>query len=291
MRFKRFYLAMAVLAFLAACSTSKLTTNSKTSATGFENSGNYTQAVEAWNQYFTQTSVEQTSSGDFAHAAQTAYKAGNPTQAVSWFDQARFKNYADPAMYETLAKIYNSEDNLSKELSSLETYTEKFGTGNTTVNARLFSIYSEIGETEKALKYWGLLNKQTRSEESNLVDYLKINKKLEKNQVCDSVSTALLKINPNQIDALDWQAKKYYWAGQNRYDREMKAYEKNKTRKQYNVLLKELDLVTADFKKALPYLEKLWKQNPGKEYAGYFANIYARFGDEKKAGYYKNYLK
>ena len=71
----------------------------------------------------------------------------------------------------------------------------------------------------------------------------------------------------------------------------MKAYEKNKTRKQYNVLVKELDLVTADFKKALPYLEKLWKQNPGKEYAGYFANIYARFGDEKKAGYYKNYMK
>jgi hypothetical protein len=40
----------------------------------------------------------------------------------------------------------------------------------------------------------------------------------------------------------------------------------------------------------LTYLEKLWKIEPGKKYASYFANIYARFGDEDKAKSYQKYL-
>lgn len=279
-------LALAVL-FLAGCSSTKQLTSSKTDAANFEQSGNYTQAVSAWSQYFAQTPVEETAGSDFAQAAQTAFKAGNATQAIAWFDQARYKSYADQSMYEMLAKIYKSEDNLSKELSSLETYTEKFGTGTASVNERLFEIYNEVGDTEKALNFWKLMNDQARSQESNLSDYFQINKKIENTEVCDSVAAVLLKLNPEQTDALDWFAKKYYWAGQNRYDSEMKKYDENKTRKQYNILLKELDQVTVDFKKALPYLEKLWKQNQSKEYASYFANIYARFGDEQKAEYYK----
>ena len=282
---------ITVVAVLAACSTGKLVTTSKTNAVTFENSEDYSQALNAWSQYFSQTPVEQTAGADFAHAAQTAFKAGNADQAISWFDQARYKNFADALMYETLAAIYQQEDNLSKELSALEFYTEKFGTENTQVNTRLFNIYAEISENEKAVEYWNRLDEQALNNESNLVTYLQINKKLEKDAVCDSLANVILKLNPDQTEALDWNARKYYWAGQNRYDREMKKYEENKTRKQYNILLKELDMVTADFKKALPYLEKIWKQHPGKEYASYFANIYARFGDEKKTEYYKEFMK
>ena len=63
------------------------------------------------------------------------------------------------------------------------------------------------------------------------------------------------------------------------------------TNKQYKILLEQLELSTADFKKSLVYLEKLWKLEPGKKYASYFANIYARFGDEAKAKSYEKYLK
>ncbi|HPF52403.1 MAG TPA: hypothetical protein PK335_12550 [Draconibacterium sp.] len=291
MRLKQIIFLATALAFLASCSTSKLITTSKTNAVNFENSGNFSEAMNAWSQYFMQTPVEQTAGEDFAHAAEVAFKAGNNMQAIAWFDQARYKNYADQAMYQTLSKIYKSEDNLSKELSSLETYIEMFGKDNAEVNERLFALYSEIGDNEKALGYWNLMNDQGRSDKANLVDYLLVNKALEKDVVCDSTATALLKIDPEQTVALDWLAKKYYWAGQNRYTSEMQNYEQNKTRKQYNILLKELDKVTADFKKALPYLEKLWKQNPSKEYASYFANIYARFGDEQKTEYYKQKMK
>jgi hypothetical protein len=62
-------------------------------------------------------------------------------------------------------------------------------------------------------------------------------------------------------------------------------------RKNYAILLKQLELVTSDFKKALPYLNKLWKLDPGTEYAAYFANGYVLFGDETKTSYCKNYRK
>lgn len=281
---------LLVIVLLAGCSSTKQLGSVKSNAETFEQNGEYQQATTAWNQYFMQTPVEEIAAADFAQAAKAAYRAGQAAQAISWFDQARYKNYADKDMYLDLARIFREQDNLSKELSALEYYSENFGKDNAGVNARLFALYSEIDAFEKAQNEWNRMDLKDRNDLDNLTRYLEINKELENDATTDSIATAILTIDPNQIDALDWMARKYYWAGQKRYDREMQKYEQNKTRKQYNILLKELDKVTADFKKALPYLEKLWKQKPGKEYAGYFANIYARFGDEQKAAFYKKYM-
>lgn len=280
-----------IAVLLGSCSVPKVLTTSKTDAAGFEATGNFTQASTAWEQYFTQTPIEEVAGADFANAAKTAFKAGNNTKAKSWFDQARYKNFADAEMYATLSKIYNSENNLSKELSALEFYTENYGSTNAVVNSRLFAIYSEIDSNEKALEMWTKMDALSKSTEANLNNFFKVNEALENKTVCDSTSTELLKLNAEHIGALEWNAKKYYWLGQNRYKQEMDKYNKKKTRKNYNILLKELDIVTADFKKALPYLNKLWKLEPGNVYAGYFANIYALFGDEKKTNYYKKYRK
>ena len=66
---------------------------------------------------------------------------------------------------------------------------------------------------------------------------------------------------------------------------------KNKTRKQYRILVKELELSTADFKKSLGLFEKLWKMEPSDKYAGYMANIHTRFGEYDKAKYYQDFVK
>lgn len=278
-------------ALIVACGAPKVLTTAKTEATSLEASGNYGQALVSWSKYIDETDIEEITGAEFAQAAKTAFKAGDNVKAKSWFDQARYKNFADAEMYETLAKIYNAEDNLSKELSALEFYTENYGTTDAGVNTRLLAIYAEIDANEKALEVWNNMDEASQNIEANVNNYFEVNKRLENVEVCDKLSKTLLEKNPEHLAALEWMAKKYYWAGQNRYEREMAKYNAKKTRKNYSILLKELDLVTADFKKALPYLDKLWKLQPGKEYAGYLANIYARFGDEKKTNYYKNYLK
>lgn len=135
------------------------------------------------------------------------------------------------------------------------------------------------------------MDEKSKSDISNLKTFFTINQQKENVEVCDSLSLIILEKEPANVEALEWNGKKYYWLGENRYQREMEKYNQNKTNKQYKILLAELDLATADFKKALPYFEKLWNIEPGEKYASYFMNIYARFGDEAKVNYYKKYTK
>jgi len=290
-----FLTGFILILFLTNCSGPKLATtpviSGKTVAENEMAAGNFAQAVNAWKQYFSQTPLEQTTGDEFARAAQSAFKAGDQTQSVNWFDQARYKNFADAEMYLTLAKIYNSQQNISKELSALEFCKSNFSDNLNAVNMRLFEIYSEIKMFDEALVSWSEMDENSKSEISNLKKYFSINKAMENTDICDSLSLVILDKEPANVDALEWNGNKFYWLGENRYQREMEKYNKNKTNKQYKILLNELDLATADFKKALPYFEKLWTIEPGEKYASYMANIYARFGDENKVNFYKKYMK
>ncbi|HPE75239.1 MAG TPA: hypothetical protein PLC80_04085 [Draconibacterium sp.] len=290
-----FLTGFILILFLTNCSGPKLATtpviSGKTVAENEMAAGNFAQAVNAWKQYFSQTPLEQTTGDEFARAAQSAFKAGDQTQSVNWFDQARYKNFADAEMYLTLAKIYNSQQNISKELSALEFCKSNFADNLNAVNMRLFEIYSEIKMFDEALVSWSEMDENSKSEISNLKKYFSINKAMENTDICDSLSLVILDKEPANVDALEWNGNKFYWLGENRYQREMEKYNKNKTNKQYKILLNELDLATADFKKALPYFEKLWTIEPGEKYASYMANIYARFGDENKVNFYKKYMK
>ena len=289
------FAGLILIIFLSGCGGPKVVTaptlSNKTIAENAMAAGNFAQATEAWKQYFSQSPIEQTTGAEFAKAAQTAFKAGNQTQSVSWFDQARYKNYSDAEMYFTLAKIYNEQQNISKELSALEYHKSNFSNNLSEVNTRLYEIYFEIKLYDKALEVWGNMDQVSKNEVSNLTTYFKINQTLENTGICDSLATVILDKEPANVDALEWKATKFYWLGENRFQREMEKYNTNKTNKQYKILLSELDLATADFKRSLPYFEKLWEIEPGEKYASYFANIYARFGDEAKVGYYKKFMK
>jgi tetratricopeptide (TPR) repeat protein len=294
MKLISFLLGLIIVVFLAGCSGPKVTVtgvSQKAVAEKATTDGNFTQAVEAWKQYFSVQPISEISGDDYAEAAQTAFKINDVNLAIGWFDQARFKNFADAEMYATLGKIYRSQQNISKELSALEFYASNFTENLNEVNRRLFEIYFEIKMFDEAIGAWNKMDANVKNEISNLKTYFKINRDKENAEVCDSLSLVILEKEPANIDALEWNGNKFYRLGENRYQREMEKYNKNKTNKQYKILLTELDLATADFKRALPFFEKLWKIEPGEKYASYFANIYARFGDEAKVNYYKKYLK
>jgi tetratricopeptide (TPR) repeat protein len=290
-----FYSIVVLAMFLAGCSGPKIiapaSISQKEIAEKAAAEGNNALAVESWKQYFSSQPISEISGDDYAKAAQTAFKTGDENLAINWFDQARFKNFAAAEMYSTLAKIYRSQQNISKELSTLEFYASNFTENLNEINSRLFEIYSEIKMFDKALEAWEKMDANVKNEISNLKTYFKINKQKENTEVCDSISLVILEKEPANIEALQWNAEKFYWLGEKRYEREMEKYNKNKINRQYNILLAELDLATADFKRALTFFEKLWEIEPGEKYAGYFVNIYARFGDEAKVNYYKKYLK
>jgi tetratricopeptide (TPR) repeat protein len=287
-------LLVFIVAVAAGCGAPKNLVSYKENAELAERAGNFTEAVESWKNYFAQFAGMNDLDGSvYEQAAQTAWKAGNTELAVAWFDQARFSDFASAEMYSTLAEIYRKQDNLSKELSALEFLKENFDGEVEDVNSRLFSIYDEIDMTEKALNTWENMNREAKNTEPNLEKYFELNKQLGNDEVCDSVSLALLELNPGNVNGLEWNAVKIYHRAEKRYQQEMAKYEKNHTRSQYRILLKELDKVTADFRVALGYFEKLWKLNPDarSDYAGFMSNIHLRFNDEQKANYYRGFVK
>ncbi len=286
-----FFAGIIALAF--SCGTPKNLVSYQENATLAESAGNFSEAVEAWENYFAQfPGMNDLDGAVYAQAAQTAYKAGETNQAIEWYDQARYRDFASAEMYSTLAEIYRKQDNLSRELSSLEFLQENFDSEIEGVNSRLFAIYDEIDMTEKALNTWDEMNQEAKSTEPNMEKYFELNKQLGNEEVLDSVSLVLLELNPENVNGLEWNATRIYHQAEERYQREMAKYENNRTRSQYRILLKELDKVTADFRVALGYFEKLWELKPESrsEYAGYMSNIHVRFNDEQKASYYRSFV-
>ena len=109
---------------------------------------------------------------------------------------------------------------------------------------------------------------------------------MKNDSVCDLVATGLLELDDQNFMALEWTAKKYFWQAENRYQAELEAYDNNKTNKQYNQLLRALDMVSADFKKSLGYFKTLYDLDPDPKTAKYLGNIYNRLDDKEKAEFY-----
>ncbi len=250
-------------------------------------SGEYSKAFESAEQIILKKEEKGKSAEGqiYAIAGKSAYQLETYDKSREYLSAALIKGYSDEQMILFQADNYHRIDNLSKEITLLEEYIQKYPGGEyiNTIRIRLFQTCPESENFELALELWPLLELPAGTEVENLEIYLGINQVLENEQVCDSVASLILESNPEHESSLNWYAEKYYWKAENSYQEEMKAYEENKTRKQYARLLKAFKIVTIDFKQSLDYYSKLYKLYPKPEYAKYMGNIYARLSDEKNA--------
>lgn len=295
MRHKKSILIIITTLFLAGCGSQKVLTTYQDNARSAEEAGNFEAATENWQSYLDKELAKGNPIPpvDFAHAAKTAYKAHKTDLAISWFDKAQHANYSDAEMYLDIAAIYKQKNNLSKELEALELLRNKFPdtTDSTGVNTRLFDIYSDISSNEKAAAIWPSINPENRKKEKYLTEYFAVQKHLDHDAVTDSTAKAILEVNPKSVDALEWLGVAYYHKAEDRYQREMKKYNANRTHMQHFKLVQQLNIVTDDFKKSLSYFQQLWKTKQDPRYATYMTNIYTRFKDPRKANYYRKFIK
>ncbi|MGQ8338444.1 tetratricopeptide repeat protein [Sunxiuqinia sp. A32] len=284
---------LVLMIILASCSTSKVIVMHQDVAATEEAAGNYVAATEAWNNYFDQQlkKGEEVTPENFARAAKSAVKAERNDLAESWFSLAKSAGYTDPEMQLALADLYLGKNQLSKELAELELFREKYSEneGIAKVNARLFDIYTNIGEEQKALEIWSGLSDKDRHTEKYLNKYFKIVMDQDDDSATEEVAEALIKVNPSHVKALEWLGERYYHKAENQYKKELADYKKNHTHLQYLHLNKQLKIINADFKKSLDHFTKLWEIEQKKVYAGYLSNIYTRFENTQKANYYRKF--
>ncbi len=287
---------LAILAtFMVSCGTPKQVIHYDQLALNAFKNGNYSQSITEWNNYISdqKKKAQEINPKVYAELGKNYFALEQYEQAELSFDKAREDNYSDAEMYVMMAQRYRMIDNLSKEITALEFYRDHFpkDKDSSLMRNRLFETSLESENWEQAENVWLQMDSSSKSEEKYLQVYFEMNKKLENTEKCDLIADQLLSINSKNRDALDWMAKKYYIRAEDRYQKSMAVYNKKKTTKTYKTLLKELDIVTKDFKKSLKYFEPLWKMEDGEKYAAYLANIYARFDDKKKSQYYKGFIK
>ncbi len=290
-----FYYLLSLTILFTACGTPKQVVDYQQLAKESYNNGAYQQSIDQWNAYIQEqeTSALEVNPKAYAEIAKAQFAMEQYAKAEKNFDRARDKEYADAEMYVMMVQRYRIIDNLSKELTALEYYKDHFSgeKDSAQMRNRLFEVYMEADNYEGATATWEKMDSISKSEESNVQLYFDLNKELEQTEECDELAEQLLVFDSKNKEALVWLAKKYYNQAENRYQSQMDKYNKNRTNKQYKILLKQLDIVTADFKKSLKYFEPLWNMEDGKKYASYMANIYARFDDKKKSQYYKSFMK
>ncbi len=254
-------------------------------------SGNYAEAYDLYRQLVeAQQSRNLSIDGEtYNRAGVSAYEAGQTQQALEYLEFARHTEAADDRTFASLAKAYREIDNLSREITNLERYLERFpgGAEADAFRVRLFETLVESMNLQQAMELWQELPGNPYQDEGLLSLYLQLNRQLENNVKAADLAEQLLEINRNNQEALDFLARKHFQEATSRHNREMRAYEENRTHRQYAQLLEALEIINTDLRIALNYFKRLYDQDPQPEYAGFLASIYERFQDEENARYYR----
>jgi len=225
----------------------------------------------------------------YRRAGYSAYQTGDTDRAIEYMEFARHTEAADEKTFAVLAKSYREIDNLSREITNLERYVELHPEGEEFVEMqrRLFETLVESMNWHQAHDLWPQLSGEPYKDEGLMADYVLVNQALGYDDKAADLSEKVLDLNLYNKIALDFLGRKHFNEAVSRYNREMRAYESNRTHRQYAQLLEALEIVNTDLRIALNYFTRLYEQDPKPEYAGFLANIYERFQDEERARYYR----
>ena len=289
------FVSITLILTILGCGTGKQLTQKNETAEAYYVTKNYSDALSAYNEIVKIYENNNNSIGCpvYTKAGESALKTDDYKLAIDYLKKATNSNFVDESTYFYLSQAYGEVGNLSLELMALVDYIEKYPAGKEidAVKTRLFYVYVESDNYEKVLELWFDVYSDSKPDIKLLEAYFNVNKSLDNTDTCNDITQQLLNIDADNIVALIWLGKQYYRKAEDRYQKEMKAYDDHKTNKQYQTLLKALDVVTADFKKSLSYFRKLYEIDPTPENANYLSHIYGRLSDKNKEAYYRELAK
>ena len=292
----------ATTAFIS-CTSTKQTTQVKTDQTiqkqqeanSAYSNGDFTKALLLYDEIIEvkKNQNKRVDSTIYQNAGIAAWELKQADKAIQYLEIAKRYPIATEKTYIILAKAFLEKDNLSKEITNLDTYITKYPQGQEIKEAQkqLFFAYIKSENWESANKLWPTLDTNTQSELKFLSGYFKVCKQLNLKNQLDKIANQILKLNANNIDAIEYFAEKYYYLAENSYVKEMKAYQANKTDKQYQQLLAAYKVYFENYRIAKDYFLRLYQLDPKSRYATFLGNIFTRYDNKEKADYYYNLAK
>lgn len=287
-----FSLASILLVILAvsSCTVSKQVKQLNYDAQKAYETSDYGTALSSYEQIISiKTDRKQKVDGVvYRNAGLSAWKLGETGKTIEYLEVAKQKDAANAPTYSSLAKAYLEIDNLSREINNLQEYVERYPEGEEIdeVRTQLFIAYVESNNWHYAIDLWDQLKPSHREEAKVLVGYMKTLRALDRNENIITLAKQINRIDPNNLDALQVLAQEYYRMAEDSYQAEMKAYENNRTNRQYRQLLAALEVINSNFRTSRDYFEKLYELDPNPRYATFLGNIYTRFDNKQRADYY-----
>jgi tetratricopeptide (TPR) repeat protein len=290
MKLSRLIIVLSAVLFISSCTVSKQVKQLNYDAETAYQAGDYQLALNSYEELISlRTDRNKKVEGlVYQKAGLAAWEIEEAQKAIDYLEKAKQTSAVNSKTLATLAKAYLKIDNLSREINNLEEYVEKYPQGEelNEVNRQLFIAYIESTNWDLAKNLWPSLDSEYHSDPRVMDGYLKLNRQLGESENLVDMARQLLKIEPNNLEALEVLAQEFYKMAEDSYQKEMRAYERNKTTRQYRQLLKELEVINANFKTSRDYFERLYKLDPNPRYATFLGNIYTRFDNKKQANYY-----
>ena len=288
---KRFLIAISIFALVfSSCTVSNQLKQLNIEAQQQDDHKSYEDAFSLYNQIITskQERGKKAEASIYQNAGISAWNIGDEQNAIRYLEEVKEQSAASAATYYYIAKAYLKVDNLSREIINLEEFTEKYPNDKliTEVNSQLFMAYVRSENWQKAFDHWNMLEVEQQNQPNLIEGYIVVNQQMGNSSEVLPLANKLLKADSDNPTALEVLALYYYNLAEDRYQAEMKAYEKNRTNRQYKQLLDALKVINSNFKVSRDYFERLYKQNPDPRFANYLGNIYTRFDNKQKAKYY-----
>lgn len=291
MKYINIALVFSILFVFFGCGGSKVLTEKRNYADTSFDAGNYESALVNYEEII--RIYKENGNSDncpvYTNAGIAAYNTGDYKKAIEYLKLDEYSNFKTGNTFYYLAKSFSKVDNLSLELLALQDYKNSYPNGEyiSEVNMDLYNLYVQTDNFEKALELYPIVSAGKQDDISLLTSYFNVQNGLDNTDSCSAIARRMLDVEDDNETALLWFGKKYYRLAEDRYQDEVKAYNANKTNKQYKILLAALEVVTSDFKKSLGYFKKLYSAHPNPDYANYLSHIYNRLSDDNKSDYYK----
>jgi len=292
MRLSHVIIAITAIVLISSCTVSKQVKQLNHQGNVAFESGDYQKAFNTYEELIG-IRIDKNKKVDptiYQKDGIAAWEVKQTQKAIDYLEKSKQAGAPNEKSLFTLAKAYLEIDNLSREINNLEEYQAKFPNGENLkgVQRQLFTAYVRSENWDLAEKMWPTLSETHEVEkDSELIEgFLKLSKAFNRDEKLVPMAKALLKLESNNLVALEALALHYYDTAEKSYQVEMKAYEKNRTNRQYRQLLNALEVINSNFKISRDYFERLYKLDPNPKYATYLGNIYTRFDNKKQANYY-----
>ncbi|MCW3787006.1 tetratricopeptide repeat protein [Plebeiibacterium sediminum] len=249
----------------------------------------YTEVIEECQVLF-ESDLDSVNSGlVYAFAGLANKELGNSDQAVAYLKKSieyRVKRYD---IYETFIGLTNEKnDGENYEFGLLQ---EAFAFPDLAylVNPKLVNYYIKSKQYEKLI---GFSDKMLESN-PNDVDYLYYSaygyQHLKQSDKAEEYFLKVLNNNPDHKNANLSLGNLYFKKASQEYNLQKKKYEKLKspTRVDYDHYRKSLEHSKSIYEKALPYLLKVYNNEPNDNLKGVLYNVYSRLDKKELASQYK----